>query len=257
MFDLLVTPGAPWFALSLAGACLAAMGLAQQSWPGIGAPMTQAVRMGLGQIVALTVSGCLILVANAAGIRGDLRLLVLAGAVASYLLFGWVWPRAPYERIRRERFVLRRLTPGFVSFTRIALAGCDAPAVVLERYITRRRPQLYLMQQVVAAAIAIAHAERLRPFEALRRVARQRGCRELIDVAETLAQAEAQGSDAAAALAAHQETLEAILRDEFVRMMRRRALYLLGLAAISLIVGVLGNILFVMTAGGSLLQHLQ
>src|SRR4029078_2420369 len=92
---------------------------------------------------------------------------------------------------------------------------------------------------------------RLRPFEALRVVARARGCVELTDVAEALAQAEREGSDVQQVLAAHDALLEAVLRDEFTRMLKRGTMYLLGLVAISLVVGILGNILFVMTGGGS------
>ena len=57
-------------------------------------------------------------------------------------------------------------------------------------------------------------------------------------------------------LAAHAATLEAVLKDGFKRMLNRRALYLLGMVAISLVVGILGNLLFVMTGGGSLLMNL-
>jgi hypothetical protein len=57
-------------------------------------------------------------------------------------------------------------------------------------------------------------------------------------------------------LAAHAATLEAVLKDEFKRMLGRRTLYLLGMVAISLVVGILGNLLFVMTGGGSLLMNL-
>jgi hypothetical protein len=51
--------------------------------------------------------------------------------------------------------------------------------------------------------------------------------------------------------------LEALLRDEFTRMLKRRTMYLLGLVAISLVVGILGNLLFVMTGGGSALAHIS
>jgi hypothetical protein len=104
----------------------------------------------------------------------------------------------------------------------------------------------------VAEALTLVRERRLRPFDALRAVARARGCQELIDVAEALAQAEAEGSDAQAALAAHQATLEAILRDEFTRMLKRRTLWLLLVVAGSLVIGILGNLLYVMVAGSQL-----
>jgi membrane-anchored glycerophosphoryl diester phosphodiesterase (GDPDase) len=57
-------------------------------------------------------------------------------------------------------------------------------------------------------------------------------------------------------LAAQQQTLEQVLRDEFTRMLKRRTMYLLLTVAISLVIGILGNLLFVMTGGGSLLMNL-
>ena len=56
-------------------------------------------------------------------------------------------------------------------------------------------------------------------------------------------------------LAAHEVTLEALLKDEFTRMLKRRTMYLLGMVALSLVVGILGNLLFVMTGGGSVLMR--
>ena len=73
---------------------------------------------------------------------------------------------------------------------------------------------------------------------------------------EALAQAEAEGTDVQQVLAAHEATLEAVLKDEFTRMLKRRTMYLLGLVAVSLVVGILGNLLFVMTGGGSLLTRI-
>jgi hypothetical protein len=258
MFNLLLTPGAPFFALSIAGAFVAALGLTQiigRRNQTIAFPTAVPLRLALGQAAAIPITLCLILAAVAGGMQGEQRTLLLASALALYLGVGIVLPRRPLAQAAAERAQLRRLTPGFVSFVRVALAGFDAPAAVLARYVTRPRHRLLPMQRVVAEAITLAQEQRLRPFEALRRVARTRSCRELIEVAETLAQAEAEGNDVGAALLAHQETLEAILRDEFTRSLRRRALYLLGFAAISLIIGVLGNILFVMTGGGRILMQ--
>jgi putative copper export protein len=85
---------------------------------------------------------------------------------------------------------------------------------------------------------------------------RARGCRELTDVAEALAQAEAEGAGVETVLAAHQTTLEQILEGEFKRMVRRRSMYLLLMVAISLVVGILINLLFVMTGGGSVLTRM-
>jgi hypothetical protein len=157
---------------------------------------------------------------------------------------------------QKERKRLRLLTPGFVSYVRVALAGYDPPATLLERYCVRPAKRLLPMQQMIAEALTLMNERRLRPFEALRMVARTRGCLVLTDVCEALAQAVSVGSVVKLVLAAHEATLEALLKDEFTRMLKRRTMYLLGLVAISLVVGILGNLLFVMTGGGSLLTQI-
>ena len=86
----------------------------------------------------------------------------------------------------------------------------------------------------------------MRPFTALRDQARLSGCRELIDLAEALAQAENEGADVSTTLGQHEQTLLAVLDDEFKRMLKRRTMYLLLLVAIAVVVGILGNLLYVM-----------
>lgn len=262
--DILLSPGAPFFALSIAGVMLAALGLTQfermhrlvvrmrtlpTAWGMRG-------RIVLGQAAAVPLAMLLTLVTIAGGAGGTPRTLLLSGAVALYLYVGLIIPRRPIVAAQKERRVLRVLTPGFISYVRVALAGYHSPATLLERYCARPAKRLRPMQQLIAAALALMHEQRLRPFEALRTVARARGCQELTDVVEALAQAEREGNDVQAVLAAHAATLEALLKDEFKRMLNRRTLYLLGMVAISLVVGILGNLLFVMTGGGSLLMNL-
>jgi hypothetical protein len=182
--------------------------------------------------------------------------MLLVGALAIYLYCGIIIPRKPIVQAQKQRRRLRLLTPGFISYVRVALAGYDAPATLLERYAARPAQRIAPMQQLVAEALVLMNERRLRPFEALRQVARVRGCQELTDVCEALAQAEREGSDVQQVLAAHEATLDALLRDEFTRLLKRRTMYLLGLVAISLVVGILGNLLFVMTGGGSALAHI-
>jgi len=264
MIDLLLSPGAPFFALSVAGVIIAAIGLMRQdqarmAFAGVRSLPTSWGMRGrfvLGQAAAVPLAGLLLLIMLAGGVAGSARLLLLVGALAIDLYVGVIVPRKPIVAAQKERRKLRALTPGFISYVRVALAGYDSPATLLERYAARPAPRLLPMQQLVAEALQLMHAQRLRPFEALRVVARERGCQDLTDVTEALAQAEREGSDAQEILAAHEGTLEAVLRDEFKRMLNRRTLYLLGLVAISLVVGILGNLLFVMTGGGSLLMHL-
>ena len=263
MPDLLLSPGAPFAALAVAGVLLAALGLmhlerGRLMLLGVRALPTRhgmAGRFALGQLAAVPLAGTL-LISLAIGAAGGQRTLLLGAALALYLYVGVIIPRRPIVRAQQERKRLRLLTPGFVSYVRVALAGYDAPATLLGRYCARPASRIQPMQQQVVEALGLMGERRLRPFEALRVVARARGCQELTDVAEALAQAEREGSDVQQVLAAHEATLEALLRDEFTRMLKRRTMYLLGLVAVSLVVGILGNLLFVMTGGGSLLTNM-
>jgi hypothetical protein len=264
MIDLLLSPGAPFFALSVAGVILAVVGLMQLERTRMALAGVRSLptcwgmrgRLVLGQAAAVPLAGLLLLIVIAGGVAGSARTLLLVGALAIELYVGVIIPRKPIVAAQKERRKLRALTPGFISYVRVALAGYDSPATLLERYCARLATRLLPMQQMVAEALMVMQEQRLRPFEALRVVARERGCQELTDVVEALAQAEREGGDAQEMLAAHEVTLEAVLRDEFKRMLGRRTLYLLGLVAISLVVGILGNLLFVMTGGGSLLMNL-
>ena len=264
MTDLLLSPGAPFAALAMAGVLLAALGLmrlerARLAWVGVRSLPTRwgmAGRFALGQAAAVPFSALLLLIAFASGAEGNNRNLLLIAALAIYMYAGVIIPRKPIVAAQKERKKLRLLTPGFVSYVRVALAGFDSPATLLERYCARPAPRLLPMQQLVADALTLMNERRLRPFEALRVVARAWGCQELTDVAEALAQAESEGSDVQQVLEAHEATLAALLRDEFTRMLKRRTMYLLGLVAVSLVIGILGNLLFVMTGGGSVLGQL-
>ncbi|MEN9935036.1 MAG: hypothetical protein RLZZ387_1615 [Chloroflexota bacterium] len=262
MFNFLLTPGAPFFAISLAGVALAAIGLLRverlrllaTGVRAVPAGRGVAVRLAVGQAAAIPLSGAVLLASLAGGLSGAARGLALATAAGIYLYLGLVVPRRPLVAAERERKELRRLTPGFVSYVRIGLAGFEAPASLLTRYVARVRPSALAMQRVVAEALAVMQERRMRPFEALRAVALAGGCRELTDIAEALAQAEAEGTDAQAALEAYEATLEALLRDEFTRMLKRRTVWLLLVVAVSLVVGILGNLLYVMVAGSPLFQ---
>jgi hypothetical protein len=110
------------------------------------------------------------------------------------------------------------------------------------------------MQELVLESLNLAEQRRLRPFESLLVVARSRGPRELVEVCRALAQAESEGADVQAVLEAQEETLERVIADEFQRMLKRRTLYLTGMVAVSLVVGILFNLLFVITGGGAILM---
>src|SRR6266542_4870360 len=258
MPDFLLNPGAPFAAAAVAGIFIAVLGLLQIERARLALAGMRSLptkwgmrgRFVLGQGAAIPLAAILLLIDVAGGAKGNNRIL-LVGALATYLYIGVIIPRKPIVQAQKERKRLRLLTPGFVSYVRVALAGYDPPATLMERYCVRPARRLLPMQQLVAEALMLMNQRRLRSFEALRMVARARGCQELTDVAEALAQAEAEGTDVQQVLAAHEATLEAVLKDEFTRMLKRRTMYLLGLVAVSLVVGILGNLLFVMTGGGS------
>lgn len=256
MPSMLLVPGMPFFLLALAGTLLAALGLTSLprrplALTGAGMPWRSASRFVLGQVAGVVAALLLVLSAVISNAAGTTLLLVLALALASYLGLGVVLPRRPLVQREREAAQLRRLTPGFIAFVRVALGSFEAPIAVMRRYVERPHAAWAPMQALVGEALQISLDRRMRPFAALAAAARERGCRELNDVAEALAQAEAEGGPIETVLAAQQHTLELILQGEFRRMLRRRTLYLLVLVAISLVVGILINLLFVMTGGGA------
>lgn len=256
---LLASPATPYLAASLACALLAAIGLVlvMRGRPApIGPGLAAAPPLLIGQVAGVALAGMLLLAVLVGGPQGMPRLLLLAGALAAYLGLGVALPRRPLVERQREATRLRRLTPGFIAFVRVALGSFEAPIAVLRRYTARPAPRLAPMQLLVAEALQRSQDQRLRPFGALAAVARERDCRELIDLAEALAQAEAEGGPIESVLAAQQETLELILQSEFKRMLRRRTIYLLLMVAVSLVVGILLNLLFVMTGGGSVFSSL-
>ncbi len=265
MPDLLIVPGAPCWLLSLAGALLALLGLTLRRnalapgvalTPGRVGRLDVTGRLVAGQLAGGAVATLLLLAAVVGGARDMPRALLLCGALGAYLGLGLLLPRLPERRREREAAALRRLTPGFVAFVRVALGSFEAPIEIMRRYVARPYPRLAPMQALVSEALQLSADLRLRPFAALAHVALDRGCRELLDVARALAQAEAEGGSVEGVLAAQQATLSLILQGEFKRAVRRRTLYLLLMVAISLVVGILINLLYVMTAGGSLFTRL-
>ncbi len=261
MIDILVQPGTPFFLASLVGVCIAILGMQRlTAVQALAASARMAStweyrrRLLVGQLAGGMLAGMLLLTTIATGLVGTNRTLALVSAGGIYLYLGLVIPRRPIVQAQKARKRLRMLTPGFVSYVRVALAGHESPGDVLTRYVKRPRPKIAVMQAVVIEALQVMDAERVRPFAALARIARQRGCRDLIDVTESLAQAEAEGADVQAVLEAQELTLEQILRNEFTQMLKRRTLYLIALVAVSLVIGIVGNLLFVITGGGAVLM---
>jgi hypothetical protein len=258
----LIAPGTPYLLLALAGALLATLGLtlgALRPVATLGGATTRLDRTGklvAGQVAGAVLAALLLTVLVVGDLRGGPRTLLLFGALASYLALGVVLPRSEERRREREAAVLRRLTPGLISFVRVALGSFESPIEVMRRYTARPHPRVIVMQSLVAEALQVGADQRLRPFAALSLMARARSCRELAEVAEALAQAEAEGGRIDSVLAAQQETLELLLQGEFKRMVRRRTMYLLLMVAISLVIGILVNLLFVMTSGGAALGQL-
>ncbi len=261
MIDILVQPGTPFFLASMVGICIAILGMQRMTAVQALAATARTAstwdvrrRFMVGQMAGITLAGMLLLTASATGLVGNHLTLTLVSAGGLYLYLGLVIPRRPIVKAQKESKRLRTLTPGFVSYVRVALAGNESPGEVLTRYVKRPRKKIAVMQTVVTEALQVMEAERVRPFAALARIARQRGGRELIDVTESLAQAEAEGADVQAVLEAQEITLEQILRNEFTQMLKRRTLYLIALVAVSLVIGIVGNLLFVITGGGAVLM---
>lgn len=255
---MFLAPGWPFIFLSIAGALLALISImhlesARQLVPGFRpmvSPAGRRQRFLLGQIAGVALAATLLLVARMSGASGLWLLMMALLALAVWMAVGLVLPRRSKLSADRERRRLRRATPGFVSYIRISLAGGEGAATLLERFVATPEPQRAALQDAVRGALLLMRAERRRPFDALLRVARERGCRELVDVVEALAQAEERGTDPRPALKAQQSMLEAILRDELTRTLKRRNLGLIGLVALSVLFGLVVNILFVMVIGG-------
>ncbi|WP_298819234.1 hypothetical protein [uncultured Chloroflexus sp.] len=243
MPHLLSNPAAPALLTVICGALLAALGVAIRNQPTAMPSLNERQRLLIGQ------SGGIALALLCAGASLSGGPIWLGLALAAYLAAGMVWPRQPQRAREQMEQELRRLTPGLISFIRVALGSFEAPSILLRRYCAQAAPRQAPMREVVAAALALGDEQRMRPFAALAEVARRYRCRELIDATAALAQAEAEGTPVEMVLAAQQQTLEALLHGEFRRLIRRRTVYLLLLAAISLVVGILFNLLFVMVVG--------
>lgn len=208
----------------------------------------------LGNSIGIPMAAMLMSLVIAGNIEGTQRTLLLIGALALYLYLGLVLPRRPLILRQQSARKLRRQTPGFMGFIRVSLLSFESPIDAMQRYITRPQGNRTELQEVVTTALRVSTEQRVRPFAALAIVARRYACRELIDLADALAQAEAEGDNIDRVLAAQQSMLEFILASEYKRMIRRRSIYLLLMVGISLVVGILLNLLWVMTMGGSLIS---
>lgn len=250
MTNIFLNPGFPSYLIGAAGVLLALIGLRGLHLQPVGLATTprgwtMRTRFLLGQIVGCMVAAILLAILTQTTDTFQLALLVSLG-IAAYMYFGFVLPRKPVVQAEQRRRKLRKLTPGFVSYVRVALAGFESPAHILERYTTRLDSRTAPLREVTGAALEVMQRQRQRPFAALRDQARITGCRELIDLSEALAQAEAEGAAIDKVLQQHEQNLLAILDDEFKRMLKRRTMYLLLMVAVSVVVGVLGNLLYVM-----------
>lgn len=144
-----------------------------------------------------------------------------------------------------EAQILRRQTPGLAAFVRIELISGSSPREALQRYHARPLPLPTPMQHLVGEALTVSAQSRMRPFAALAQVARSHHCHELSDLTIAMAEAEAEGLEGIERiLRIQQEALESLLDLEFRRLTRRRTIYLVLLVAISLVVGLLLNLLW-------------
>jgi len=252
-------PGAWVTPFILAGAVIALFGLSliesvrsltagfrrqQSTW-------TISTRILVGHLVSLPVAVVTIVLARFAD--APLELLFYASALLSYLAIAWVIPRRPLVQEQQERKHIRLLLPSFISYLRASLSGYEPRQTTLLRYATRQDTRLAPMQRVVMDALDLMQAGML-PFAALEKVARDRGVRELVDVAILLRQSELKGTDPLPVLTDIQATLDQILYDAFREMIERRKLWLLLVSAMA-VVGVLVQILFVVVVGSGALSR--
>lgn len=211
-------------------------------------------RFTIGLTASALIDAIILLLAFANGVTGTARILVLTLAFAVLLYCGFVVPRKPLVAANKRRRALRTLLPSLINFTRVALSGRATALEIMQRYAQRTDDQTKPMRELLLAALSIMDQEHLRPFAALAHQARATGCRELIDLCDSLAQAESDGSPIEQILVQQQATLEAILHDEFKRLVTRRTLMLVAASALSVLFGVFLNILWIM-AGSALLQQ--
>ncbi|MBX0331132.1 hypothetical protein K2Z83_26130 [Oscillochloris sp. ZM17-4] len=262
--SFLSSPGTPYYLGAIAAAIIATWGvlLMERRRVAVAGLQLAPTAAGMsrryltGNLAGVPLAVGLVSMGVAGGVQGMPRLLLLAAALGGYMYLALVIPRRPLVRQQQEADALRRLTPGFISFVRVGMSSFESPLDIMRRYTLRPVTRWAPMQEVVTEALRISLDRRLRPFAALLFVVKERGCRELIDLAAALAQAEAEGGNIEAVLVAQQVTLEQILQSEFKRMLSRRTMYLLLMVAVSLVVGILINLLWVITAGGSVFQQL-
>ena len=251
--SLLIHPTTPFWLSAIVGGLLATLGA--QLWQPKATDgerrWSVTSQKWLGQLIGIPAAALLVGVALLTALGSSLFWLWIGAALAVYLLLAWVWPRRDERRREQEVAVIRRLTPGLIEHIRVGLSSFETPLALLERYAARPIARRAVMQELVREALAHSSAARVRPFAALAKVARERNCRELVDLAEALAQAEAEGANVDAVLEAQHETIALILRGEFRRAVQRRTLYLLVMVAVSLVVGILINLLFVMLVGSN------
>lgn len=261
----LVAPTTAGLLLTCAGLLLAGFGAAQ---------LTQARRVVAGvqlraqgsDIAQRTLIGgaagavaALIVIASvlASGIDGRPRLAAFAVAGVLVVYGGISWPAAPLREQARLARLLRRLTPSFTGYLRVAIGGGDSPHDALTRYVARPRDAIAPMQQIVRDALLAAQRIPTSSFAALRHVARFTACQELIDLSEALAQAEeSSASTMVGQLVAQEQTLAAIIADEDMRLIKRRKLYVLCFVAYAMIMSTLVQILYVNVLGSALAKGL-
>lgn len=250
MFDLLITPAAPYVAFAIACLLMAGLGARRRLVLPIGlVPPAHGwdyrQRLVRGQLAGSLVAALVVAAVLAQNVQGTPRLLALLLAAMSWLYLGLAVPRRPQVAADKRRKAVRRLLPGFIAFLSVSLVGRDTPLLMLRRYTERTDRASPPLREVIAAALEQVHRARVRPFQALHQEAQKTGSRELIDLADALEQAEADGAPLDEVLQRQQTTLQQILDDEFKRLVKRRTMYLLLLVAIAVVVGILMHLLVI------------
>ncbi len=204
-------------------------------------------RWSIGQVIGGVVGSAVILIGSA---LGTMMMGVLLG-ITAYVLAGLSLPRLPETNAKRRASQIRRQLPAFVGFLRITL-GQEPFPIACNRYLAVSHSRNRLMRDVVRRAIDRSQRMGIPLPSAFYDVAHQEECPELQYLADILKRSFEEGLDVRSLMEQQQQLLQSLLRNEFRRAIQQRGILLLLVTAISVIVGVLGNLLYVIIAGSDI-----
>jgi hypothetical protein len=137
MRSLVLCPILPFLLFGLGAVCVLAIGVIQLQPHVVGilpAPRGWSYwsRMLVGQAGGL-LAGLIVLLPALTGATFGVPLpLWISLALVVWLYLGLVLPRKPIQAAKRRVHQLALLTPGFLNYVQVALAGGDTPIVILQ-----------------------------------------------------------------------------------------------------------------------------